>query len=183
MTTLETFATLLNSVNRDGIRDFTNWLLYETDFAKAPASAKYHGNFEGGLMEHSVRVCYNLLMIDNKDNYDSKVIVSLLHDICKADFYAQDMRNVKNKETGQWEQALFYKIDEQFPFGSHGGKSVYLILQHGLKLTDEEATAINCHMGGWDVTMYHSPNGAFEKYPLAVYLHIADIMATYLDKA
>lgn len=182
MNTRETFYLLLNGVKRDGIKEFIDWLFNETDFTTAPASSRFHGNYEGGLIEHSVQVCYNLLMIDTNDNYDSKIIVSLLHDICKANFYEEDLRNVKNKETGIWEQKPFYKINEQFPFGAHGGKSVYLILQHGIKLTDEEATAINCHMGGWDVTTYHSPSGAFEKYPLAVYLHIADMMATYLNK-
>ena len=35
--------------------------------------------------------------------------------------------------------------------------------------SEEEAAAINCHMGGWDYTTYHNPSNAFEKYPL---LHI-----------
>ena len=55
-------------------------------------------------------------------------------------------------------------------------------MKHGVELTDEEATAINCHMGGWDSTTYSNPSGAFNKYPLAVYLHLADMLATYIDK-
>lgn len=177
-----TFIKLMLGTDRDGVEEFLNWLIYDTDFCKAPASTRFHGNCEGGLLKHSVQVCYNLLSLYKGGEYDSKVIVSLLHDICKADFYTESTRNVKNKETGIWEQVPYYTIDEKFPFGGHGSKSVFLIQKHGIRLKDDEAAAINCHMGGWDFTNYHNPGGAFEKYPLAVYLHMADMIATYIDK-
>lgn len=179
----EVFIQLTKTIDRDGIGDFTKWLL-ETDFLIAPASTKYHGAEKGGLLRHSLNVYKNLLFLARGRNYsvDTIKIVSLFHDICKANFYTVSKRNVKNEITGKWEKQDYYTFDEQFPYGSHGGKSVYLLLSHGLKLTDEEAVAINNHMGGWDVTNYHNPSKAFEKYPLAVYLHIADMMATYLDE-
>ena len=52
-------------------------------------------------------------------------ICGLLHDICKANFYAVEMRNRKN-EKGQWEKYPFYVVNDQLPYG-HGEKSVYII--------------------------------------------------------
>lgn len=169
------------NIDRDGITSFVKWLKTETDFFTAPASTKYHGAKLQGLVEHSFNVFIVLNdLCKNKYPADTIALVSLFHDVCKANFYSSYLRNVKNEETGDWEKVESYKIDEQFPYGSHGGKSVYLLMSHGINLSDEEATAINCHMGGWDNTIYHNPNGAFTKYPLALYLHIADMMATYL---
>lgn len=181
----DNFKDVALSIERAGITDFLSWLFNKTDFLIAPASTKYHGNYEGGLLEHSLAV-YNRLIsdVDALHNYSMNTlkIVSLFHDVCKANFYSTYKRNVKNTETGIWESVDAYKICEDYPYGGHGSKSVFLIMQHGLKITDEEAAAINTHMGGWDATTYSNPSGAFNKFPLAVLLHIADMKATYLDK-
>lgn len=180
----DTFITTANSITRRGIGCFLDWLFEETDFLKAPASTRFHGAYEGGLMIHSLMVYKNLLsLVDaNTASPDTLKIVALFHDICKSNFYVTSFRNAKNEETGKWERVPYFSVDEQFPYGAHGGKSVYLLMSHGLQLTDEEATAINCHMGGWDVTTYHNPSKAYEKYPLALYLHLADMLSTYIDK-
>ena len=119
----------------------------------------------------------------NSPDIDTIKIVALYHDICKANFYEESQKNVKDKKTGQWKSVPYYTVNEQYPYGGHGAKSVYLLMAHGVPLTEEEAAAINCHMGGWDYTTYHNPSNAFEKYPLAVYLHIADMLASYIDKS
>lgn len=178
------FIELVSKINRKGIGQFMEWLLNETDFLAAPASTKYHGAEEGGLLNHSLMVYKNLhLLAPDNISHESVIITSLFHDVCKANFYTVSTRNVKNEETGVWEKKPYYTVKEEFPYGAHGGKSVYLLMSHGLELTDEEAVAINCHMGGWDCTNYHNPSGAYEKYPLAVYLHLADMLASYIDKA
>ena len=71
-------------------------------------------------------------------------------------------------------------FDEDFCYGGHGSKSVYLAQKY-IPLTNEEAVAINCHMGFAD----RSPNdyslgNAYEQYPLAWLLHVADESATYI---
>mgnify|MGYP004568472973 CR=1 FL=1 len=112
---------------------------------------------------------------------ESIAIVALLHDLCKAQFYKLGSRNVKNETTGAWEKVPFYTIDDKFPFG-HGEKSVFLI-ERFMRLKVEEAIAIRWHMGGFDDAARGGSfaiNGAFERYPLAVKLHISDIEATYL---
>lgn len=66
------------------VKDFLNTY----GFWDAPASTKYHGNYPGGLAEHSLAVAKNLMMLTEKldlkwDNSGSPFIVGLLHDVCK----------------------------------------------------------------------------------------------------
>ena len=49
----EEFLKLLRTVKREGIEDLINFL-EKSDFFKAPASTKFHGDYEGGLVEHSL---------------------------------------------------------------------------------------------------------------------------------
>ena len=70
---------------------------------------------------------------------------------------------------------------DQLPYG-HGEKSVYLI-EHFMRLKTAEAIAIRWHMGGFDDAVRggsHAVSDAYNSYPLAVKLHIADLTATYL---
>jgi hypothetical protein len=75
----------------------------------------------------------------------------------------------------------FYKVEDAFPYG-HGEKSVYLI-ERFMRLKPAEAMAVRWHMGGFDETVKgggYAISAAYEKYPLAVKLHLADLEATYL---
>ena len=186
---------MLTQVKRDGIQDLLNYMQNETDFFMAPASSQYHCSYKGGLVVHSItvyerirRVCRDLpkefLTENNKENLaESATLVSLLHDLCKANFYKVDFKNVKDEETGKWSRQPYYKIDEQFPYG-HGEKSVYLINKF-MRLTDTEGLAIRWHMGAFDSAVKggdRSLNKAFEQNPLCVALHIADMEATYFDE-
>lgn len=171
--------------HRDGITDLIKWLQNETDFFTSPASTKYHLCEAGGLCEHSLNVFTQMENIfdTDEDEMESIAIVGLLHDLCKVNFYAIEYRNKKNEKTGIWEKYPVYTVEDQFPYG-HGEKSVYLISKF-IKLTDEEAMAIRWHMGGFDNAVKGGDFGctkAFEKYPLAVKLHCADMLATYIDE-
>ena len=169
-------------IKREGAEALLDWL-NKSDFFQAPASTKYHGCHAGGLVEHSVHV-YNRLKLlvencwpnDNPPSDETIAIVSLLHDLCKVNFYSVEMRNRKN-ENGQWEQYPFYIIDDKLPYG-HGEKSVY-ILSGFMKLTREEAFAIRFHMGD-----YSDQNTckAFRMFPLALLLHQADEQASSFDE-
>ena len=115
------------------------------------------------------------------DSAESFAVCALLHDLCKAQFYKTSTRNVKNDETGQWEKKPFYTVDDAFPFG-HGEKSVFLI-ERFMRLKTAEAIAIRWHMGGFDEAARGGSfaiSHAYEKYPLAVKLHLADLESTYL---
>lgn len=172
-------------IKRDGIDQLLEWL-DQTDFYTAPASSRYHGDYAGGLVTHSLNVFKRLKdLVEVYDNgsisYESQAITALFHDLCKVNFYKVSTRNVKNEQTGQWEKKPYYAFDEQFKFGGHGSKSMYLVMNF-IKLTPDEAAAINCHMGPWDRQDYGKPGDVFNDSLLAWLLHVADEAATYLDK-
>ena len=163
--------------------------LCKSDFFYAPASSRFHCDYEGGLAEHSINVYERLRqnVLNEYGNFDTiseetVAICGLFHDLCKIEYYTVSMRNVK--ENGEWIQKPFYSVDEKLPYG-HGEKSVYII-NGFIRLTREEALAINWHMGGFDARVVGG-NGfgiaeAYRKSPLALWLHVSDIVATYIDE-
>lgn len=176
-------------IKREGASALLDWIC-RTDFFTAPASAKYHLSVEGGLCKHSLNVYRRLLKLaqeeygeqwENKISHESIALCGLLHDLCKVDYYKQDLRNVK--KDGRWEQVPYYTIEEKLPYG-HGEKSVYII-NGFLRLTREEALAINWHMGGFDDRVRagsRSTSIVYSQYPLSILLHLADLKATFLDE-
>ena len=171
------------NIKREGSAELLEWL-QKTDFFTAPASTKFHGACEQGLVMHSISVFKTLVekhFDSETDNMESFAICALLHDLCKAEFYKVSSRNVKNEETGKWEKVPYYAVEDKFPFG-HGEKSVFLI-ERFIRLKPAEAVAIRWHMGGFDEAARGGSfaiSVAYEKYPLAVKLHLADLESTYL---
>lgn len=170
-----------DNIHRQGSDDLFNWI-ENSDFFYAPASTKFHGAYEGGLVEHSVNV-YDCLVDElelefPKDVYtkETVAIVALLHDLCKTNFYKKSTRNVK--VNGYWTAKEVYEIDDQFPVG-HSEKSI-IIVQQFMALNRDEILAMRSHMGGWDDSAKYVVGKSFELCPLAVLLHVADIKASYL---
>lgn len=176
------------NIKRDGSDKLLEWLC-GCDFFTAPASTKFHGNYEGGLCDHSALVYEKLLDLKNKykDNFEFSdetiAIVALLHDVCKTQFYKKSFRNVKDDDTGKWSKVACYVVEESVPLG-HGEKSVILI-QSKMKLTLEEICAIRFHMSSWDASVIggdKSINKASEMFPLVTLTQIADMEATLFEK-
>lgn len=198
------------NITRPGDEEFLKWL-ESTDFFEAPASTRFHLSRPGGLVEHSIHVYERLKKLCDSEGYtdafpqmpsdETIAIIGLLHDICKVGCYIQEPKNqktydpekvaaaqkyqVKHDGLGDfvWETVMGYKFDDSLPYG-HGEKSVYIISSF-MKLTREEAMAIRWHMGFSDTDFKgggFSVGNAFEKFPLAVLTHIADLQATYLDE-
>lgn len=177
-----------SAIKRNGIEDLLKFLHAETDFYTAPASTKYHGAEESGLVKHSLAVLENFWKVApvfgyeaTESNKESAAIACLFHDICKANFYKVSYRNVKDEETGSWYKAPYYTVDESLPYGSHGAKSVFLVMSHML-LTAEEAMAIHHHMGAYGKSSYEDCGKAYANSKLAWLVHLADEAATYIDK-
>ena len=178
----EEFIELLRSTKREGIENLLNFL-EKSDFYTAPASTRFHGNYEGGLLEHSMKV-YEILKHKVETNIEkvdipeeSIIIIGLLHDLCKANFYKVDYRNAKNA-LGVWEKVPYYTVDDTIPYG-HGEKSVMMITEY-MKLTPEEKYSIRWHMGYTEPKeLYGTIGEAYKKYPIALLLNEADLEATY----
>lgn len=178
----ERFLSLCSNVHRDGFDEFLADL-ERTDFFVCPASAKYHGAYPGGLLEHSLNVYDEMIRLlsvypEVHADDESVILAALFHDLCKVNLYVAEKRNRKNA-SGVWEQYDAYTYDEKLHYGGHGSKSVF-ILQRYVKLTTEEAVAINCHMGAWDGNK--DVGAAYEQFPFAWLLHVADESATYIKE-
>lgn len=182
MNNKERFLELCSKVKRDGMSDLLQWL-EGSDFFYCPASARFHGAHPGGLLEHSLNVYDELTRLagaykEIELSEETAVIVSLFHDLCKVNLYVTEKRNRKNAQ-GSWESYDAYAYNEKLHYGGHGSKSVF-ILQNYIKLSTEEAVAINCHMGSWDGNK--DVGAAFEQFPVAWMLHVADEAACYIKE-
>ena len=183
----KTFERIWNDiVKRPGQDEMLSWLTWN-DFFTAPASTRYHGAYPGGLAEHSLHVYERMLAKARDYDLETVTIISLLHDVCKVNMYKENRRKEPGKlRTGEGESAgqeAPYRHEDHFAIG-HGEKSVILIQRH-MRLTDEEIVAINWHMGGFDARarqMSRELSRAWEEYPLAFLLHIADMEATWIDE-
>lgn len=188
MTKREEFiAVYQENITRRGADRLLEWLDSDaSDFFTAPSSTRFHGSYEGGLVEHSLNVyeCLKdyLARPRTKELYgmdyspETIAVTALLHDICKVGFYAVDYRNAKN-EQGAWERVPYYTIRDTLPYG-HGEKSVYMI-QNFMRLTRDEAFAIRYHMGFSGNEDKNNIGRALEMFPLALAVNVADMEATY----
>ena len=168
------------NIHRDGINDLMAWL-DTTDFYKAPASARYHGAVPGGLCAHSLATYKYLKNFQEDESDETIAIVSLFHDLCKANLYKESFRNAKN-EDGQWIKVSYYEYDDQFPLG-HGEKSMYLLMKY-MKITDEEAATVRWHMGFSLVEETYEKRSlasAMSKYKLVLKLQTADSAASFWE--
>lgn len=191
---IDNFEGLMAPLRRPGLERLMDYIR-KSDFYRAPASTKYHLSCEGGLLLHSLNVLAALQTVlrptnDGGDtweysiagkpvastNWESMVIMALLHDICKTNFYSVSSRNVKNESTGKWEKQPFYTVSDKMPLG-HGAKSAMIIKEY-MKLTAEEMYAIWWHMGFTDTEDQATVSQAIRSYPLIWALHTADMMAS-----
>ena len=190
MTDKERFIEIFKThIKREGADKLLEYLCSDaSDFFTAPASTRFHGSVKGGLLAHSLNVydclCDYLARKRVRDKYGMKysdetvAIVSLLHDICKVNFYVETTRNVK--ENGVWKTVPYYSIDDRLPYG-HGEKSVYIISSY-MRLTRDEAFAIRYHMGfagAESVYAISNIGKSFEMFPISFALSVADMEATY----
>ena len=186
MTAKERFLEIYNEkITREGADKLLDFLLNGSDFFTAPASTRYHGAHEGGLVEHSLNVydCLADMVGRLKERYgieytdESIAIAGLLHDICKVNFYKTSYRNVKD-ETGRWQSVPYYTIEDKLPYG-HGEKSAYIVSAY-IRLTRDEAFAIRYHMGFSGTEDPGNVGRALEMFPLAYATCCADMEAAFL---
>ena len=161
------------NVHREGAQALLDYLENKSDFFTAPASARFHGSYAGGLCEHSLNVYHCLKdylarervtdLYGLEYSQESIALVALLHDVCKIGCYKPSTRNVKG-EDGKWTQVPTFTYEDPLPYG-HGEKSVYVVNRW--------------HMGFSGPEDERLVGKALGKYPLAFALSVADMEATY----
>lgn len=203
---IERFEQLMETITRDGKDELMEYIRNKTDFYIAPASTQFHLSCEGGLLQHSLNV-YDCLIAKKQSPIwkrvfeeipeESLIIMSLLHDLCKVNFYVKGTKNqktydpnkvaaadgwkIKHDDIGDfiWETVLRYEVNDTMPLG-HGEKSVMLI-NCFMKLKVYEIFAIRWHMGfSEEKSQYKALGEAMEKYPIVLALHEADLEASKL---
>ena len=203
---IERFEQLMETIARDGKDELMEYIRNKTDFYIAPASTQFHLSCEGGLLQHSLNV-YDCLIAKKQSPIwkrvfeeipeESLIIMSLLHDLCKVNFYVKGTKNqktydpdkvaaadgwkIKHDDIGDfiWETVLRYEVNDTMPLG-HGEKSVMLI-NCFMKLKVYEIFAIRWHMGfSEEKSQYKALGEAMEKYPIVLALHEADLEASKL---
>jgi hypothetical protein len=143
--------------------------LQDNKFEKQAASTKYHGSYEGGLLEHSVNVTTALLDLTERmelhwEKPRSLYLVGLMHDLCKIDSY------IKTADGFVWNRNQLR---------GHGDKSVYLLKEFVTDLTDEEWLCILYHMGAYMDRAYWDKLAQAQKTcPNVFWTHVADMIAT-----
>ena len=174
------------NIQREGADALLDYLENKSDFFTAPASARYHGAYAGGLCDHSLNVYHCLTEYLARERVqelygvevsaESAAVAALLHDLCKIGCYKGGTRNVKGPD-GKWQSVPTFYFEDPLPYG-HGEKSVYIISGF-MKLTRPEAMAIRWHMGFSGDEDKRLVGQAFQQYPLAFALSVADMEATY----
>lgn len=172
-TTFNDDASRLDEIlNHIHISDNAYLHLYNRGFFTAPASTKYHGNYEGGLCDHSINVAEVLVELTQEldlkwERPESPYIVGFFHDLCKIDNY---------KKNAQGE----YEYNNDTLFKGHGDKSL-MILSSLLQLTEEESACIRYHMGAFTGKEEWSDyTSAIHKYPNVLFTHTADMIAAHI---
>ena len=124
---------LLSSTEREGMENVIHYL-EESGFYEAPSSINRHHNWKGGLAEHCLGVYRIASELNNELPHESLVIAGILHDICKASKLYYDADGIIHRRHTH--------------IKGHGRRSIKLLEQCGLLLTEDERLAIRWHMGG-----------------------------------
>lgn len=163
--------------------EFKIWLA-DHGFFTAPASTKYHGNYEGGLFDHSYEVAKALVELSVKNGLTwekpgSPLMVGMFHDLCKIDNYrhpeiGRSLEGHPIRDTESWE------YNPNTLFKGHGTKSVLLLSQF-YNMSEEEIAAITYHMGAFtEKEEWRDYTHAVNTYPNVLWTHHADMIASHV---
>ena len=150
--------------------EFINWLR-ENEFFKKPAAINHHGNYEGGLFDHSLAVAQSLKSMTESLNLKwtdsrSPFVIGMFHDLCKLDDYVDS----KVMPCG-------WAYNENKSMSGHGEKSI-MILSQFMTLTEEEMLCIRFHMGAYQKDDWNFYDKAIRKYETVLWTHTADMYAS-----
>ena len=163
--------------------EMLDWLVNNGFFVK-PAAIKHHGNYTGGLFDHSMMVAKVLVEMTQKFDIpwtrpESPYIVGMLHDVCKLDDYVdENASDVVVMGTGSpISKDPKWTYNPAPMFKGHGDKSV-MMLSQVMTLTEEEMLCIRFHMGAYVTDDWDAFDRAIRKYQSVLFTHTADMYAS-----
>lgn len=166
-------------------KPLVDWLV-DAGFFKCPASTKYHGNYPGGLYDHSLGVWKRLVWLTDESPWnraESPFIIGLFHDLCKVDQYKEVVDEPGKVMFGASEpegRVIHYEHNTDLLLSGHGAKSVLLLSQF-MQLTEEEMLCIRYHMGAYEKDDWTGFDLAIRKYPNVLLTHTADMFSSKVD--
>lgn len=165
------------------IPEFKEWLFANGFFVK-PAAINHHGNYTGGLFDHSFEVMTALVEMTKRfdirwKNKRSPYIVGMFHDLCKIDDYIdENATDVVIMGTGSpVSKNPKWIFNRSGILKGHGEKSVMLLSQF-MSLTEEEIFCISFHMGAYETQRWNEFDAAIRKYETVLWTHTADMYAS-----
>lgn len=149
----------------------------------ATSKANYHNAFPGGLIDHSLRVLSNAIILSRAFSWkiprESLIIGSLFHDLGKV---GDQTQSYYIPQTNQWRREHLgeeYAHNNELPYMTVPDRSLFLCAHYDLKLTYDEFLAIKLNDG-----QYAPENAPYKlKEPmLADVVHMADLISTKQEK-
>ena len=160
-----------------------DWLIKNGFFVK-PAAIKHHGNYTGGLFDHSFATAQVLVEMTQKfdipwDRPESPYIVGMFHDVCKMDDYVdKNAADIVMMGTGSpISKNPGWTYNSEPLFKGHGDKSV-MMLSQVMTLTEEEMLCIRFHMGAYQTDDWDTFDRAIRKYQSVLWTHTAVMYAS-----
>ena len=163
--------------------ELLNWLI-DNGFFMKPAAIRYHGNYTGGLFDHSFETAKVLVEMTEKfdipwTNPRSPYIVGMFHDLCKMDDYIDE--NVKDTVVMGTGSPISnnpkWTHNPDTILKSHGDKSIMMLSQF-MTLTEEEILCIRFHMGAYQTDDWDAYDKAIKKYQSVLFTHTADMYSS-----
>jgi hypothetical protein len=183
---MTSLSDLIKEITNENLNLNTLHFKLQPLIASVPASVKYHHNWTGGYQDHVRQVIEHALAMydrffseemscptcgkgkliqrDCGFNRDDVILVAYIHDLDKLFRYK---KLDKPKDGREWDYARAPSYDES-------AKVAVMCAQSGILLEDKHLEALAMHHGGW------SANPNRDMSPLAVIIHSADLMSTYI---
>jgi len=150
-------------------------------FFKAPASTKYHNSFRGGLLIHSVSTTEILLKLleavreeISVRELESYTLVGLFHDLGKIG--SKNKNLYLEAETWQKNKGQNYVWNTDLSNLSHPVRSLYLLSQYYIPLTEDEYHSIMYHQGAYTSS---GKDIRFHFSEMCLLLHFADVYSAF----
>ena len=160
-----------NSVGMDRVVE----RLSHMNFFTAPASTRFHGDYVGGLFDHSYKMAEVLFQLTDRlslkwERECSPAIIGLFHDLCKTDLYQPDVSESSDLK-------FKYRDTPSLWGPGHGSKSV-AIASTFIQLTSEEVACIRYHMGAYEKDEWDNLDFAIREFHNVLWTHTADMVAS-----